>query len=485
MTRTPGPVLPPSPWRPPELRPRSFPAGFQFGVASSSYQIEGATREGGRAASIWDTFAGQQGRIADGSVPDVAVDHYHRYREDIALMAQLGVQAYRFSTSWSRIMPDGRTVNRAGLDFYSRLVDAQLEAGITPWLTLYHWDLPQVLQDEGGWPNREIADRFTDYALATHAVLGDRVSNWLTLNEPWCTAFLGYAGGQHAPGIRDDVASLRAVHHLLLAHGRATTALRAADSDLTIGFAPNYSGYSPLDSDSVADCDTVRRLKDSQYRCFIDPVLTGAYPATFLADVAERWPADLIQPGDLAEISAPIDVLGVNYYNSWVIAAPDGSGTTAPSGASDDAGVSPWLTARESRWIRSQAPRTEMDWESHAGAFRDLLVELHGLTAPHGVHLVVTENGCAAPDDELLDGVVQDPERITYLREHISALHEALEAGVDVRAYLLWTFLDNFEWAYGFTKRFGIVHVDFDTLVRTPKRSAHWYREVITSRTVS
>ncbi|HCX84514.1 MAG TPA: beta-glucosidase [Micrococcales bacterium] len=483
-------LRPSSPWPAPQARRREFPADFTFGVATSAYQIEGAAHVGGRTDSIWDTFARRPGTIDDASTGEVAVDHYHRFGEDVALMRQLGVGGYRFSTSWARVRPDGGAPNPEGLDFYSRLVDAQLEAGITPWVTLYHWDLPQALEDAGGWRSRDIVPRFVEYALTMHEALGDRVRHWLTLNEPWCTAFLGYAGGQHAPGVQDDVGALRALHHLLLAHGEAVRALRAADpavagpdaAPLTLGIAPNFSLYSPLDPASAADVDTARRLRDAQWGCFVEPLLRGAYPETFLADVADLWPEDLVRDGDLDVIATPIDVLGVNYYNSWVIAAPDGSGTVAPSGASDDAGTSPWVTARESRWVPTQAPRTAMDWENHPGAFRDLLLELQALAGPRGTHLIVTENGCAYDDDVLVDGVVQDPERITYLREHLTGLHEAIERGADVRAYLLWTFLDNFEWAYGYTKAFGLVHVDRETLARTPKASAHWYAALARTR---
>lgn len=480
---SPDPLEPPaSPWRPPVARARAFPPNFAFGAATSAYQIEGAAAEGGRGPSIWDTFASLPGTVVDGSDGLIAADHYHRFREDVGLMADLGLNAYRFSTSWARVMPDGEHINQTGLDFYSRLVDSLLDANITPWLTLYHWDLPQAIEDRGGWRERDIAERFTNYALTMLDALGDRVTNWLTLNEPWCTAFLGHSGGQHAPGIQDDAASLRVLHHLLLAHGEATRAMRASRDGLTIGLAPNFSLYSPLSQDNPADVDTVRRLRQSQFGCFLEPVLKGHYPADFLADVGDRWCEDVVHAGDLEVISTPIDVLGVNYYNSWIIAGPDGSDTVAPSGASDDAGVSPWLTARDSRWVRSQAPRTEMDWESHAGAFRELLVWLDQLVRPVGAHLIVTENGVACPDDDVVAGTVQDHDRITYTSNHLAAVHEAMEEGADVRAYLHWTLLDNFEWAYGYTKTFGLVSVDPVTRDRRPKLSAQWYADLIATK---
>jgi beta-glucosidase len=474
---------PASPWPAPvPLGPRTFPEGFGWGVATAAYQIEGAAHLDGRTDSIWDVFARVPGAVEGGDDGEIADDHYHRYPADVALMRDLGVRTYRFSTSWARIRPDGGPVNPQGMAFYDRLVDELLAAGIDPWLTLYHWDLPQAVEEQGGWTARGTAERFAEYALDVHAALGDRVRSWTTLNEPWCSAFLGYAGGQHAPGIRDDVASLRALHHLNLGHGLAVRALREADPDALLGITLNFSRYAPEDPSSAADRDTVRRLEDAQYRVFTEPIFHGAYPEGFLADVGPLWPDDLVHDGDLATISAPIDVLGVNYYNSWLIGAPDGSGTVSPSGASADAGVSPWLTARESRWVPTQASRTAMDWENHPGAFRDLLLDLHtSLTGPAGAHLVITENGAAYDDTTVLDGVVQDPDRIAYLHEHLAAVHQAVEQGADVRGYLLWTLLDNYEWAYGYSKRFGLVHVDRDTLERTPKASAHWYAEVMRS----
>ena len=479
-------TAPASPWTPPQslasVGSRTFPPDFSWGVATAAYQIEGGAHLGGRTDSIWDVFARTPGTVVNGDSGEVACDHFHRHPQDVALMKELGIGTYRFSTSWARVRPDGGPVNAEGVDFYSRLVDELLEAGIKPWLTLYHWDLPQAIQDRGGWANREVVDLFTEYSLGMHEALGDRVRHWTTLNEPWCSAFLGYSGGQHAPGIRDDVASLRALHHLNLAHGSATRELRSRDADATLGITLNFSLYAPQDPASAADLDTVRRLEDAQHRVFTGPIFHGAYPEAFLADVAQLWPEDLVHDGDLTTIAQPIDVLGVNYYNSWLIAAPDGSGTISPSGASADEGVSPWLTSRESRWIPTQAPRTAMDWENHPGAFRDPLVDLdRALTGPAGPYLVITEHGAAYDDELVVDGVVIDEDRIEYLRDHLSAVHEAIEAGADVRGYLLWTFMDNYEWAYGYTKKFGIVHVDPESLERTPKASAAWYSDLMTS----
>ncbi|WP_255596253.1 GH1 family beta-glucosidase [Cellulomonas sp. C5510] len=476
-------ALPPSPWPAPDpLGPRRFPDGFAWGVATAAYQIEGAAHSDGRTDSIWDAFARVPGAVENGDDGEVACDHYHRSAEDVRLMQDLGVRTYRFSTSWARVRPDGGPVNPQGVAFYDRLVDQLLAAGIEPWPTLYHWDLPQALQERGGWAARSTAELFAEYALDLHAALGDRVRTWTTLNEPWCSAFLGYAGGQHAPGLQDDVAALRAVHHLNLAHGLATRALRDADPGARLGLTLNFSRYQPLDPSDPADVDTARRVADAQHGVFTGPVFRGAYPEGFLSDVEGLWPDDLVHDGDLATISAPVDVLGVNYYNSWVVGAPDGSGAVSPSGASARTVVSPWLTARGARWVRTRADRTAMDWENHPGAFRDLLVALHrDVTGPAGAHLVITENGAAYDDTDVVDGVVQDPDRIAYLRSHLAAVHQAVEQGADVRGYLLWTLLDNYEWAYGYSKKFGIVHVDRSTLARTPKASAGWYAEVMRS----
>nr|WP_043349941.1 family 1 glycosylhydrolase [Beutenbergia cavernae] len=472
---------------------RRFPADFLWGSATAAFQIEGAAWEDGRADSIWDAFARVPGAVVGGDDGSVATDHYHRYAADVELMAELGLGAYRFSTSWARICPDGGAPNRAGLDFYSRLVDALLEAGITPWLTLYHWDLPQTLEEQGGWTNRDVAQLFVDYALATHEALGDRVRHWTTLNEPWCSAFLGYAGGQHAPGRRDDSAALAALHHLLLAHGLGITALRERDADASLGITLNHSHFWPADPDSAADLDAVRRMDALQNRLFLDPIFRGSYPADALVDLADVWP-DVVRDGDLATIAAPIDVLGVNYYTASVVTADGVRGGVSlgdvPSdvedGGSGDAAAhtvrSPWVGARDVRVVDTAAARTAMDWEVHPDALRDLLVRIDTEYArPAGTALVVTENGAAYDDEPDSDGLVDDVERRDYVAAHLAAVHEAIQTGADVRGYFLWSLLDNFEWAFGYSKRFGIVRVDYDTLRRTPKGSALWYSSVARS----
>src|SRR6266540_3120206 len=366
-----------------------FPSGFWWGAATAAYQIEGATKEDGRSPSIWDTFCAIPGKVAGGDTGEQATDHYHRYAEDVALMARLGLNAYRFSMSWSRIQPTGRgAVNPAGAGFYDRLVDELLSVDVRPVLTLYHWDLPQELEDAGGWANRDTAHRFAEYTQLVAARLGDRVAAWTTLNEPWCSAFLGYASGEHAPGRTDQPAALAAAHHLLLAHGLGAQVLRdMVDRDSQVSLVLNLSTVRGIGS-TPADQDAVRRVDGLLNRIFLDPVFHGRYPSDVLEDTAALTDWGFVRDGDLAAIATPIDVLGLNYYQ---------------------------------------------------------------------------------------------PVRVAYLRSHLAATHEALREGVDVRGYFVWSLLDNFEWAYGYDKRFGIVHVDYRTQRRTWKDSAHWYREVIST----
>lgn len=443
---------------------RQFPPGFRWGTATSSFQIEGAADL--RGDSIWDVFCRQPGAIADGSDGIVAVDHYHRFRSDVGLLAELGLDTYRFSVSWPRVLnPDG-SVNAAGLGFYDELVDALCAAGIRPWLTLYHWDLPAWL--EGGWTNRATAEAFVDYSLTVHAALADRVRVWTTLNEPWCASFLSFAGGQHAPGHRDAREAYAAGHHLLLGHGWATRALRAADPDATLGLSLNFTPGYPADPDDPADVAVVRRTDGTQHRFFTDAVFRGEYPADLIADAGADWPHDLIHDGDLEAIAAPIDVLGVNYYTSQLVRAGEPAD-----------GVTVHPTAPDAHVVdRPEFDRTDMGWEITPDAFRDLLLRLHReYTGPAGVTLAITENGCAMDDPDPTAGPIEDADRIAYLRSHLRAVHEAIEAGAQLDTYLVWSIIDNFEWAFGYTKRFGLVAVD-NQLNRLPKASAHWFAEV-------
>ncbi|MEU1161674.1 GH1 family beta-glucosidase [Streptomyces sp. NPDC005921] len=457
----------------------SFPPGFVWGAATAAYQVEGAAAEDGRTPSIWDTFSHTPGRVRNGDTGDIAADHYHRYQGDVALMKDLGLKAYRFSVSWSRVQPTGRgpAVER-GLDFYRRLTDELLEAGITPVATLYHWDLPQELEDAGGWPQRDTAHRFADYAEITARALGDRVGLWTTLNEPWCSAFLGYGSGVHAPGRTDPAATLRAAHHLNLAHGLATGALRenlpsTAQTSITL----NLHQVRPL-TDSAADAEAARRIDAVGNRIFTGPILDGAYPEDLLADTAHLvdW-AELVHDGDLAEISRPIDLLGVNYYSPTVVSAAveGGAGTRDDGhGASDH---SPWTGADDVTFHLANDQLTAMNWAIDASGLHTLLTDL---AASHpGLPLMVTENGAAFDDYVSPEGRVNDPQRIAYLHSHLDAVRQAVADGADVRGYFLWSLLDNFEWSYGYSKRFGAVYVDYGTQRRIPKASAHWYAEVI------
>ena len=466
--------------------PKTFPDGFLWGSATAAYQVEGAAWEDGRGACIWDTYARTPGMVHEGHNGDVACDHYHRYADDVALMQKLNLGAYRFSTSWARVMPDGRTVNQAGLDFYSRLTDELLSRDVVPWLTLYHWDLPQALEDAGGWPSRDTAYRFVDYAGAVHSALGDRITFWTTLNEPWCSAFLGYGSGRHAPGRTDGADALRAAHHLMLGHGLAVQDLRSRDSSLTLGLTLNFADVTPADPQDPGDLDAARRIDGLSNRYFAEPLFHGAYAPDILEDVRELWPADLVVDGDLEVISTPTDVLGVNYYSGNTVrgVAPDEAHATADR-ARADGPPSDSVGSEHVEFLALDVEHTGMGWEVRPQGLTDLLVRLdRDYTGPAGTALYVTENGAAYDDVPDEDGFVQDDERLGYAREHLGAVHDAIEQGVEVKGYFLWSLLDNFEWAFGYDKRFGIVRVDYDTLQRIPKASARWYAEVAGSHQV-
>jgi len=442
-----------------------FPEGFRWGAATASYQIEGAAQTDGRSPSIWDTFARTPGKVDGGHTGDVACDHYHRFAQDVALMADLGLGTYRFSVAWPRIKPDGSgPVNPSGLDFYDRLVDALLAAGIEPMATLYHWDLPQALEDRGGWTNRDTAYSFAELAAATVARLGDRVPTWTTLNEPWCSAFLGYASGAHAPGRQEPRAAFEAAHHLLLAHGLGASALRAGGAR-EVSFTLNLTRVTPRDPADPHDRAAATLVDGLQNRIFLDPVLKGGYPAD-MRELFDRFgAAGVIREGDLAAIAAPIDLLGVNYYQPALVAAQVG----APP--------NPCYPGSEGIVYPAQGtPVTAMDWPVDPTGLGDLLVRL-SVDYP-GTPLIVTENG-ASYVDTLVDGRVADSARIEYLDGHVRAVHDAISRGADMRGYLAWSLLDNFEWAYGYDKRFGLVYVDYATQHRVPKDSALWFRDVI------
>ncbi|MDF3297664.1 GH1 family beta-glucosidase [Streptomyces tropicalis] len=459
------------------VTPVSFPPAFLWGAATSAYQIEGAVREGGRTPSIWDTFSRTPGKTAGGETGDVAVDHYHRYREDVALMADMGLDAYRFSVSWPRVQPTGRgPAVQVGLDFYRRLVDELLDHGIRPALTLYHWDLPQELEDAGGWPERDTALRFAEYAQIVGEALGDRVEQWITLNEPWCSAFLGYGSGVHAPGRTDAAAALRAAHHLNLAHGLGLQALRSAmPARNTVAVSLNSAVVRPVSQDP-ADLAAARRIDDLANGVFHGPMLHGAYPATLLEATASITDWSHVRDGDLEHIGSPLDALGLNYYTPALVSAADASGPGQRSDGHGASAFSPWPGADDVAFHQTPGDRTEMGWTVDPTGLHELIMR-YTREAP-GLPLYVTENGAACDDKVDADGRVHDPERIAYLHGHLTAVRRALADGADVRGYYLWSLMDNFEWSYGYGKRFGAVHVDYATLARTPKSSAHWYGRV-------
>ena len=457
-----------------------FPPGFVWGAATAAYQVEGAVTEDGRGPSIWDTFSHTPGAIADGTTGDIAADHYHLYAEDVGLMAEIGLRAYRFSVAWSRIVPTGSgEVNHKGIDFYSRLVDALLEQGITPVATLYHWDLPQSLQDAGGWANRDTAKRFAEYAAVVGRALGDRVATFSTLNEPWCSAFLGYGNGLHAPGIADPALALRAAHHLLLAHGRGVAALR--DTIPTSAQVSLTLNLFVVRGASASDGDAVRHVDGMANRIFLDPILRGAYPADLLDDTAAITDWSFVRDGDLQTIAAPIDMLGVNFYSpSLVTAATDDLAASATRRAHDahqPDGPAAWPGSNLAYEVPQEGPYTAMHWRIDADSLQQLLLRVH--RDYPDVPLVITENGAAFDDVVDRSGAVHDVERIAYIDAHLRSVTAAIDSGVDVRGYFVWTLLDNFEWAWGLAKRFGVIHVDYATEARTLKDSALWYRDVI------
>jgi beta-glucosidase len=459
-----------------------FPPGFLWGSATAAYQIEGAVREGGRTPSIWDTYSHTCGRVLNGDTGDVADDHYHRFREDVALMAQLGLASYRFSVAWPRITPQVTAdslgpVNDEGVRFYSQLVDELMAHGITPSITLYHWDLPQALEDAGGWTDRRTAERFGEYAEVAAAALGDRVPLFITLNEPWCSAYLGYASGVHAPGRTDDAAALTAVHHLNLAHGLATAAIRRAAPAARVALTLNLAWVRPEKPDSVLDTEAARRIDGLQNRVFLDPVLRGEYPADVQTDTAAVTDWSFVRDGDLDMISAPIDVLGINYYSPTIVRHWTRERPKENADGHGDGTASPWIACDDVEFPIQHGRKTDMGWSIDPRGLTELLLRV-ARDAP-GLEIMVTENGAAFPDEVDGDGRIVDTDRIEYLRTHLAAVHQAIEAGAPVVGYYVWSLMDNFEWAWGYSKRFGIVHVDYETQVRTLKESARFYADVI------
>ncbi|MGN9840412.1 GH1 family beta-glucosidase [Nonomuraea sp. H19] len=454
----------------------TFPDNFLWGTATAAYQVEGAWAEDGRGPSIWDTFSHTPGLVANGDTGDVACDHYHRLEEDLNILAGLGVGAYRFSISWPRVQPGGRGgLNRPGVDFYDRLVDGLLSRGIAPVATLYHWDLPQELEDAGGWPHRDTALRFGEYARLIGEALGDRVHTWITLNEPWCSAYLGYASGVHAPGRTEPAAALAAVHHLNLGHGLAVQALRSvaapsAQMSVTLNLH-HVRGVSERDADAVRKADGLAN------RAFLGPMLEGAYPRDLIADTASVTDWSFVLDGDEATACQPLDVLGVNYYNPTLVRQWDGGGARETADGHQDGAASPWIACEDVEFVQQPGPYTEMGWNIDETGLTELLLRLH--RDYPSMPMMITENGAAFADVVDADGRVRDERRVDYLHRHLSAVAEAISGGADVRGYFVWSLMDNFEWAHGYSKRFGIVRVEPGTLRRVWKDSAHWYRDVV------
>lgn len=440
----------------------TFPAQFLWGAATASYQVEGATHEDGRGPSIWDTFAATPGKVHQGENGDRATDHYHLFQDDIAMMARIGLGGYRFSIAWPRILPSGRgAINDPGLDFYDRLVDALLAKGIQPFATLYHWDLPQTLQDAGGWTNRDTAYAYADYAELVVKRLGDRVAGWITQNEPWCIAFLGYGIGIHAPGDRDLQAAVNAGHHVLLAHGLALPRIRAhMHAHAQVGISLNFTPVYPVD-DRPETKQEVERADTLSNRWFLDALFRGSYPDHLFSMMGVTPP---IQDGDMALISAPLDFLGINNYSRMIV-----------RGHEDNVSV-------DNLDIVERIPGsayTDMGWEVHPQSLHDLLLRLHREYAIPALY--ITENGAAFTDQWNGNEEVHDPLRIAYLREYLSAISSAMAQGVPLKGYFVWSLMDNFEWAEGYSKRFGIVYIDYPSQRRIWKDSAHWYANLISA----
>jgi len=449
-----------------------FPKDFVWGAATASYQIEGGVKEDRRGESIWDTFCRIPGKIFNGHNGDVACDHFHRYKDDVKLMKELGLKAYRFSVAWPRVFPQGRgSVNLKGLEFYRRLTNELKENGIEPYVTLYHWDLPQALQDLGGWDRRDIADDFAEYSMMMYNSLGDIVKKWFTFNEPWCTSFLGYAYGVHAPGIVDPAAAVRASHNIMLSHAKAVEAYKGSKhNDGKVGIVLNIAPVYPK---TDTDRDRLAAANYDGYcnRWFFDCCFLGRYPEDILKIYQNALKAPVIRNGDMELISSNrASILGVNYYTRTIVS----------SNLISDSFTGRILKFRE---CRPGGPVTEMGWEIYPQAFYDFLERVR--TTYGNPETYITENGAAFPDKNIIDGMIDDADRIEYLKQHISTAYKAMRDGLDLRGYFVWSLMDNFEWAHGYSKLFGITHVDYGTQKRTFKKSALWYRELIRTNTLT
>ncbi|MDT8862943.1 GH1 family beta-glucosidase [Alkalihalobacillus sp. MEB130] len=435
-----------------------FPKDMKWGVATASYQIEGAVKEGGRGPSIWDTFSKTPGKVVNGDNGDVACDSYHRYEEDIQIMKELGIDYYRFSVAWPRIFPNGTgEVNQEGLDFYHRFVDTLIENGIEPMCTLYHWDLPQALQDKGGWDNRETIDAFVQYAEVMFKEFNGKINKWITFNEPWCSSYLSNYIGAHAPGYQDLQLAMNVAHHILVAHGKAVSKFRELGYEGQIGYAPNVEWNEPY-SNKQEDIEACNRASAWFIEWFFDPVFKGSYPQFMVDWFKEKGAEPKIEEGDMEIISQPIDFLGINYYTGSVGRYAKGSGLF------------------DHERVDSGYQKTDIGWNIYPEGFYNVLCYI---TEKYGqVPIYITENG-SCYNDEPVNGEVKDSGRVNYLKQHLVSLERSMQAGVNIKGYLTWSLLDNFEWAEGYTMRFGIVHVNYRTLERTKKDSYYWYKQTI------
>ena len=461
----------------------TFPADFLFGAATASYQIEGAVHEDGRGPSIWDTFSHTDGKIWNGDNGDVAVDHFHRYADDVAAMAEIGLTAYRFSFAWPRIIPAGTgEVNTSGFAFYHRLLDELEKYGIEPIATLYHWDLPQALEDLGGWPERATAEAFAEYARVMATEFKDRIRFWSTFNEPWCTSFLGYGSGAHAPGRSNHADSLAATHHLNLAHGLAYRAIKDVAPDATVSIVLNSHLPRPWNVADPRDVHAAHKIDALANGVFIDPLTKGEYPAILLEATQDITDWSFVLPGDLDTIKGTVDLIGVNYYSSHTVRHNDGPRHDTGEDGHKSTRFSCWPGADDVEFMPLLGRRTTMGWNVDPSGFHAHLMRISNA---FDVPIIVTENGASWPDEVDEDGRIRDLDRYTYYHDHLSALLQARAEGADIRGYMAWSLMDNFEWGYGYSKRFGMLRVDYDTQVRTWKDSAYWYAETIRNREVT
>lgn len=466
---------------------RTFPEGFLLGAATASYQIEGGAHEGGRGPSIWDTFSRTPGKVVAGDTGDVACDHFHRWEADVDLMADLGLQAYRFSIAWPRVQPTGTgDFNEEGIAFYSNLIDRLLDKGITPMITLYHWDLPQALDDKGGWLSRDTIDAFVVYATRMVEEFGDRVRHWVTFNEPWVSSAVGYGAGAHAPGHADDVEALISAHHLLLSHGRAYRAMKAITSEIEVGLVNNCHTPRPWDPSNPKDREAAAYIDALANTMWHQPFIDGTYPEVLKPGTAHLTDWSFVHEGDFEEMHGAVDWFGINYYASHLVRHNPRKGEAVSDVATladgHKAGAnSPWPGDEEIEFMPPVGQLTAMGWNIDPGAFHAHILKIHRET---GKPIVITENGSAWDDVVDGDGRVRDTGRIDYFHGHLNAVLDALEEGADVRGYMAWSLMDNFEWAQGYAKRFGIVRVDYDTLERRWKDSAYWYQEVLRTRAI-